>query len=194
MEKKMIIVVSPPACGKTFVSKELSKRLDNPVYLDKDTLIPLSKQIFAVAGEPYDRSSQFFEDNVRNFEYDCIVELALEALDYNDTVLVNAPFSREIRNADYIKELREKLAKRGARLVSVWVETSPEIVHKRMIERNSDRDTWKLANWDEYISRCNFTIPEALDNPNEEGDFIIFKNNNDEEFESSMKKCIEILG
>lgn len=194
MEKKMIIVVSPPACGKTFVSKELSKRLDNPVYLDKDTLIPLSKQIFAVAGEPYDRSSQFFEDNVRNFEYDCIVELALEALDYNDTVLVNAPFSREIRNEDYIKELREKLAKRGARLVSVWVETSPEIVHKRMIERNSDRDTWKLANWDEYISRCNFTIPEALDNPNEEGDFIIFKNNNDEEFESSMKKCIEILG
>ena len=194
MEKKMIIVVSPPACGKTFVSKELAKRLDNPVYLDKDTLIPLSKQIFAVAGEPYDRSSQFFEDNVRNFEYDCIVELALEALDYNDTVLVNAPFSREIRNADYIKELREKLAKRGARLVSVWVETSPEIVHKRMIERNSDRDTWKLANWDEYISRCNFTIPEALDNPNEEVDFIIFKNNNDEEFESSMKKCIEILG
>ena len=83
MEKKLIIVTSPPACGKTYISKELSKRLKHVVYLDKDTLIPLSKQIFAVAGQPYDRSSQFFEENIRNYEYDCIVALALEALDYD---------------------------------------------------------------------------------------------------------------
>ena len=39
MKKKLILVTSPPACGKTFISKELAKRLKHVVYLDKDTLI-----------------------------------------------------------------------------------------------------------------------------------------------------------
>ena len=54
--KKLILVVSPPACGKTFVSKKLASALTHVVYLDKDTLIPLSKKIFEVAGEEYNRS------------------------------------------------------------------------------------------------------------------------------------------
>ena len=44
--KSLLLVTSPPACGKTFVSKELAKALNPIVYLDKDTLIGLSKQIF----------------------------------------------------------------------------------------------------------------------------------------------------
>ena len=36
--------------------------------------------------------------------------------------------------------------------------TSPEVVHQRMIDRNSDRDTWKLTHWDEYIKQCNFGL------------------------------------
>lgn len=193
MVKKLILITSPPACGKTFVSKELAKRLKHVVYLDKDTLIPLSKQIFAVAGQPYNRSSQFFEENIRNYEYDCIVAFALEALNYDDIVLINAPFTREIRDMDYIRQLKEKLSEKDATLVVIWVKTSPEIVHERMIQRNSDRDTWKLEHWDEYIAGCNFTIPENLDEPSVKDDLIIFKNNNEEEFESSMKNCLTIL-
>lgn len=51
--KKLILVTSPPACGKTFISKQVAKALHNCVYLDKDTLIVLSKQIFVVAGQEY---------------------------------------------------------------------------------------------------------------------------------------------
>ena len=43
--KKLILVTSPPACGKTYISKQLAKNLKHVVYLDKDTLIVLSKQI-----------------------------------------------------------------------------------------------------------------------------------------------------
>ena len=39
--KRLIMVVSPPASGKTFISKELAKALKHVVYLDKDTLIVL---------------------------------------------------------------------------------------------------------------------------------------------------------
>ena len=68
--KKLILVTSPPACGKTYISKELSKRLKHIVYLDKDSLIPLSKQIFLAAGEEYNRSSPFFEKYIRDYEYE----------------------------------------------------------------------------------------------------------------------------
>ena len=37
MMKKMILVTSPPACGKTYISKQLAKELKHVVYLDKDT-------------------------------------------------------------------------------------------------------------------------------------------------------------
>lgn len=193
MNKKLILVTSPPACGKTYISKQLAKRLKHVVYLDKDTLITLSKQIFEVAGEPYNRSSDFFEENIRNYEYDCIVDLALEALEYNNIALINAPFTREIRDMEYIDKLKEKLKEKSATLVVIWVETSPEIVRQRMITRNSDRDTWKLENWDEYIGSCNFDIPQNLDDSNIKDDLLIFKNNNDEEFEDSMKDILEIL-
>lgn len=158
--KKLILVTSPPACGKTYVSMKLAENLEHVVYLDKDTLITLSKQIFLVANEEYNRSSDFFEKYIRNEEYECVLQFAFEALKYEDLVLINAPFTREVRDIDYIHKLQGQLAELGAELCVIWVKTDPAICKKRMLERNSDRDTWKIEHWDEYISRCNFTIPE----------------------------------
>ena len=191
--KKFIIVTSPPACGKTYISKQLAKALSHVVYLDKDTLIPLSKQIFIAAGKEYDRSSDFFNKNIRDYEYETIVALAMEALNYDDIVLINAPFTKEIRNMDYINGLKEKLKEKNTSLVVIWVETSIEVCRQRMVKRNSDRDTWKLTHWDEYISTCNFDVPVALDNPNIKDDFIIFKNSSDEEFNTSLKQTVATL-
>ncbi len=191
--KRLILVTSPPACGKTYVSKELAKALNHVVYLDKDTLIVLSKQIFKVANQPYNRSSDFFEENIRDFEYMAIVDLALEALDYEDEVLINAPFTREIRDMEYIADLKEKLAEKNARLSVVWVEATPEICKERMIKRNSDRDTWKLEHWDEYIAGVNFDIPKELGNPEVKDDLVIFKNSSTEEFEQSLKEIVALF-
>jgi tRNA uridine 5-carbamoylmethylation protein Kti12 len=191
--KKLILVTSPPACGKTYISKQLSKTLKHVVYLDKDTLIILSKQIFQVAGEPYNRSSKFFEENIRDFEYETVVALALEALDYDDIVLINAPFTEEIRDVDYINHLKARLKEKNARLVVVWVETSIEVCRQRMIARNSDRDTWKLQHWEEYISSCDFSRPTTIDDPNVIDDLLIFKNSSEAEYEESLKNIVTIL-
>ena len=93
MNKKLIIVASPPACGKTRLSKKIATEFYGCVYLDKDSLIPLSKRIFTVAKKPYNRSSEFFKREIRDYEYEAILNIATEALKYNDTVILNAPFS-----------------------------------------------------------------------------------------------------
>ena len=191
--KKLILVTSPPACGKTYVSKQLAAALSHVVYLDKDTLIPLSKQIFTVAGQPYDRSSDFFNKYIRDYEYEAVVALALESLTYDNIVLINAPFTREIRDMNYIGGLKAKLKEKNASLVVIWVETSVEVCRQRMIARNSDRDTWKLSHWDEYIAKCDFNVPVALDDPNVKDDLLIFKNSSDEEFAASLKQTVAIL-
>jgi len=191
--KKLILVTSPPASGKTYIAKKLAEALRHVVYLDKDTLIKLSKQIFVVAGEEYNRSSNFFNENIRDYEYETIVELAMEALNYDDIVLINAPFTKEIRDLNYIKRLKAILKEKNASLVVIWVETSIYVTHQRMIERNSDRDTWKLAHWNEYIAGINFDVPIALDDPCIKDDLLIFKNSTDEEFTDSLTKTIDIL-
>ena len=191
--KKLILVTSPPASGKTYIAKKLAEALSHVVYLDKDTLIKLSKQIFVAAGEEYNRSSDFFNKNIRDYEYETIIALALEALTYDNIVLINAPFTKEIRDLNYIKNLKSILKDNNASLVVIWVETSIAVTQQRMIDRNSDRDTWKLAHWNEYIAEINFDIPIALDDPYIKDDLLIFKNSSDEEFTDSLIKTIDIL-
>ena len=191
--KRLILVTSPPACGKTYISKKLAENLRHVVYLDKDTLIPLSKVIFEVAGEPYNRSSDFFCEHIRDVEYVTILELAYEALKYDDIVLINAPFTSEVRDHDYIEGLKKKLVQMNTKLTVIWVQTDVEVCRQRMIARNSDRDTWKLQNWDEYIKTVNFNIPAALDDPDVLDDLLIFKNSSDEEYNESMKRIVDII-
>ena len=185
--KHLILVTSPPACGKTFISKQLAKALTNCVYLDKDTLIVLSKQIFKVAGEEYNRSSDFFQKEIRDYEYYCVLDLAMETLDYNDTVLINAPFTDEIRDDEYLDSLRAQLAKHGAELVVIWVNTRVDVCKERMIKRNSDRDTWKLEHWDEYIASQNFNKPDNIK------ELIVFENSSEEEYNESIKRVVKQL-
>ena len=56
-----------------------------------------------------------------------------------------------------------------------------------MIERNSDRDTWKLEHWDEYVATQNYNPPTNIK------ELIIFNNSSQEEFEASIKKMVAIF-
>lgn len=189
----MILVTSPPACGKTYISKQLAKNLKHVVYLDKDTLIPLSNRVFAAAGEEINRSSKFFEDNIRDYEYETIVDIGVEALEYDDIVLINAPFTKEVHDEETLERFRTKLRKKNAKLVIIWVVTDPKVCHQRMIARNSDRDTWKLQHWDQYIKTVDFSIPEPLERLDAGHDLILFHNSSDEEFEESMRTILPKL-
>lgn len=185
-KKNLILITSPPACGKTTLAKKLAKELCETVYLDKDTLIPLSKKIFEVAEEEYNRSSEFFKKHVRDLEYKVVLDLAFEAIEFDSNVIINAPFSRELRDKQYIESLRNRLKGYGAELRVIWIECSEETAHERMLKRNSDRDTWKLQHWEEYIKTENFNAPDVES-------LLIYKNDTEEEERSSFKELIENL-
>ena len=191
--KRLILVTSPPASGKTYISKKLAEALKHIVYLDKDTLIVLSNQIFKVAGMEMNRSSDFFEENIRDYEYYATLDLAMEALEYADKVLINAPFSREIRDFEYMNDLKDRLREKKVRLTVVWVITNVDVMKERMMDRNSDRDTWKIENWDEYIKTVDLAIPKALDDPKIVDDLLLFLNSSDEEYQDSMERILRIL-
>ena len=158
--KKLILITSPPASGKTTLAKKLAKALCETVYLDKDTLVPLSVKVFEAAGEPVNRSSDFFEKVIRDVEYQVILDFGAQAIQFDSNVIINAPFSREIRDKKYMDELRERFDGLGAEVCVIWISCSVETAHQRMAARNSDRDTWKLAHWDEYVRMENFDAPD----------------------------------
>jgi len=56
-----------------------------------------------------------------------------------------------------------------------------------MIARNSDRDTWKIENWDEYIKTQDFNKPEGIEN------LFVFENSDDVSFKQSLKDAVDYL-
>lgn len=194
MKKKLIIVSAPPASGKTYISKKLAENLKHVVYLDKDDLVPLSNVAYKLTGEPLKREGEFFEKNLRDVEYQVILNQGLEALEYEDIVLINAPFSREIRNPEWVKMMREKLQKEyNAVLAIIWVTCPIAVVHQRMVARNSPRDVYKLKDWDNYVASQNFSTPTELYQEGDPYSLILFDNSNDATYEASMKRTIDLL-
>ena len=116
-----------------------------------------------------------------------ILDIAFNALNYNDTVLINAPFKTEIRDKEWIEMMRKKLAEKNAKLCIIWVHTDIEVVHNRMVARNSERDTWKIEHWDEYVATQNYTVPEGIP------ELFVFNNSNDDEYDESIGKAVDYI-
>ncbi len=156
MKRKLILVASPPACGKTFVSELLANALKPCTYLDKDDLAPLLRRSFELQGQELNMDGTFYLENLHFAEYDTILRIALSSLRFENTVILNAPFCKEVRDSDYMRRLKEQINAYNADLVLIWVIAPVEICYQRMKQRNSDRDALKLANWNEYIKTVDY--------------------------------------
>lgn len=193
MDKKLILVASPPACGKTYVSKLLAGAIDQVVYLDKDDLGPIIRRAFAVSGHPVEMDGAFYLENLREAEYDTIMSIAFSALEFNRTVILNAPFGKEVRDEKHMHDIKARANAISAELVLIWVTAPIEVCHERMIARNSSRDAWKLANWQDYVSRTNFTIPTALAETGAVDRMIVFDATDELTTQTSLKNTINTL-
>ena len=62
-----------------------------------------------------------------------------------------------------------------------------------MLKRNSDRDTWKLANWEEYIQTVDFSAPKTLELSDSGDGLILYHNSTDEMADASFARLLSIL-
>ena len=193
MKKKLILVAAPPACGKTYVSEYISRSVEHIVYLDKDDLADLLRRSFELCGEKLDMDGQFYVENLRSVEYSTILHIAFSTLRFEDLVLLNAPLSKEVRDSDYMRYLKERAASLDAELVLVWVTAPLEVCYERMKKRNSDRDTLKLQNWDEYVKNINYTVPLKLVEDKAVDSLTVFDTSDDSTFSASLEKVLEII-
>jgi len=61
-------------------------------------------------------------------------------------------------------------------------------VHQRMLSRNSDRDAWKIAHWEEYNAGVNYAIPDLLNDPTVTDEFFVVNNNSQTELKDSLRE------
>ena len=194
MKKKMILVGAPPACGKNYVSELICNSISDISYFDKDDLAPLIRRSFALANQDVNMDGSFYVDNLRDAEYETILNLAFSALRFSNCVLVNAPFIKEARDPAYMSKIKEKANEYGAHLILVWVSASSDVCYKRMKLRNSERDTKKLENWDEYFEKTNYSVPFSLESSGAVDKVFEFNNEENESAAESLKDFLNLIG
>jgi len=168
-------------CGHAGTGKTtLAHRLIGPLMaatgepfclLDKDTLYGRysAAAMRAITGDPNDRDSPAYLDNLRDPEYEGLLDTARENLALGISVIVIGPLSREIR-AHQLNDPQWLHVPAGTTVSILWVHLPEDEAHARIIQRGNPNDAYKLAHWEAYRTR-RFQ-PDAADYP----ELIFFDN------------------
>jgi predicted kinase len=148
---KLILVPGPSGIGKTFIGKALSGRMHIP-YLDLDTVCEGFLAVISglEGGErPYDLYAQAYRDVC----YKTILGLAAENLALRVSIVVTAPFFREMGDPDFFSRLKRE---NGVDFVSydVRILISERKLRENLVKRGSYRDTAKLQDWESFLSKA----------------------------------------
>ncbi len=163
---RLIYFCGHAGTGKSTLARRAVGRLhaatgENFCLLDKDTLYgAFSARVMGLlTGDPNDRDSPTYLDNLRDQEYSGLVEVARENLALGVNVLAVGPFSREVR-AHTLHDGRAYPVPAGTTIRVVWVDLDEAEALARIRHRNDPRDAWKLAHWDAYRTRRFVPPPE----------------------------------
>jgi len=148
----LVVVAGHAGSGKTWVGQRLAAAV-GAAFLDKDTMTrPLVEGILLRAtGNPHDRESELYLNEVRPLEYRCLQNAAFENLECGLSTVVAAPFVREVRDPDWRAEMELEASSRGGRFSLVWVRSDPDALYQRLVDRGTLRDEHKLTHWDEFV-------------------------------------------
>ncbi|MET9931630.1 MULTISPECIES: AAA family ATPase [unclassified Streptomyces] len=149
----LVLVAGFAGSGKSEAGKLLSLATGWSL-LDKDTLTrPLTESLLvALGGDPDDRQSPLYGSRVRPLEYDCLMKTCWENVEHGVPVIAVAPFLKEITDAQWITRMIRRCDRVGAGAEILWVDSDESSMQERLTARNARRDTWKLANWHEYLA------------------------------------------
>ena len=218
--KKRFIIVSGPVCsGKTTLALNIAVNRKKCFYFDKDDLVITSNSTFDAVSklvpesveleypretiEARDRHSQFFKDFIRNPEYESARDILIKGIQFNDFVIVNAPYTSELKkeakgDCPAFDEFRRVFDKEECEFIVVFVHISKEGLKERLLRRKrkdpvaAARDTLVYNDLDGYVERENMDPPDFTLGKNVDRLFI-FDANTDEERDASYARLMKEL-
>ncbi len=156
---RLIFFTGHAGVGKTTLSKMAVQQLhvltgESFFLLDKDTVYSAysAKVMGLITGDPHDRDSPTFLQNLRQPEYDGLLDIARDNLAIGVNVVICAPFSQEVKSRKLF-DVQALGMPANTRIHVAWITIDEELAKLRIISRGDMRDKYKLAHWDEYRTR-----------------------------------------
>lgn len=159
----IILVGGFAGSGKTELARFFVQLTGWPL-LDKDPLTrPLVERLLvALGGDPHDRHSELYREQVRPVEYDCLMQSALANMRCGISSVLSAPFIAEMTDAKWMQRLVNRAGSLGVDVYPVWVQCDEESMREYITFRSAARDAWKLQRWDEYMATVDLDLRPAV--------------------------------
>ncbi|MFF2819648.1 AAA family ATPase [Kitasatospora cineracea] len=159
----VVLVGGYAGSGKTEFARFLTQLTGWPL-LDKDPLTrPLVERLLvALGGDPNDRNSNLYREQVRGIEYDCLMQAAWANITCGISSVLSAPFISEMTSAEWMQRLTNRCTALGVDVAPIWVQCDPESMREYITFRSAARDAWKLQRWDEYIGGIDTELRPAV--------------------------------
>ncbi|MGG4552440.1 AAA family ATPase [Paenibacillus sp. FSL W8-0186] len=179
--QKLVFFVGVAGTGKTTVARKIADRIP-AAFLDRDTVGGrFVEKILEMNGlDVNDRDSDFYKKHLRDLEYDTTKDICIENLAAGQNVFMISPFTAELKNKQWIEDVISAagLTKNEVDVKVIVVTLSDmETQKQRIIDRQTERDTWKLEHWDDFKHRVQFVPEINWDIP--KSSVLVFDNSGD---------------
>ena len=156
---RLILFAGHAGTGKSTLAKRalpliIEETGEDFFFLDKDTVYgAFSAHVMKLTTQnPNDRDSPYYLENLRDWEYQGLIDIAKENLLLGVNVILVGPFSKEIQSGKMFNAKDLGIPPETSIQIA-WIDLEESEARKRMEKRADPRDEWKLAHWEQYAIR-----------------------------------------